>query len=104
MTTVYVPQDSSALSLGADAIAQAIAREAQARGENLRVVRNGSRGLFWLEPLVEVMVAGERHAYGPVSLRDVPGLFDAGFFNGGAHPLGLGRTAQIPYLAKAAAT
>ena len=54
MTRVYVPCDSSALAVGADDIAAALAGEAARRGVNIEIVRNGSRGLFWLEPLVEV--------------------------------------------------
>ncbi|MGH8355428.1 MAG: formate dehydrogenase, partial [Pseudomonas sp.] len=96
--TVYVPRDASALSLGADAVARAIAAEAQARNIELRLVRNGSRGLFWLEPLVEVATPAGRLAYGPVKAKDVPGLFAAGFLQGGAHPLGLGPTEEIDYL------
>lgn len=99
-TTVYVPKDSSALSLGAEQVASAIAREAERRGVAVRIVRNGSRGLYFLEPMVEVMVAGERHAYGPVSASDVASLFDAGFLDGGQHPLAHGRTESLPYLAK----
>ena len=53
-TTVYVPKDASALSLGADEVAHAIAAEAKRRGLTVQLVRNGSRGAFWLEPLVEV--------------------------------------------------
>jgi formate dehydrogenase iron-sulfur subunit len=96
---LYVPRDASALSLGADAVAQAIAVEAARRGVEIRIVRNGSRGLFWLEPLVEVMTPQGRHAYGPVTARDVGGLFDAGFLQAGVHPLHLGPTEQIPELA-----
>ncbi|WP_137818948.1 NADH-quinone oxidoreductase subunit NuoF [Pseudomonas sp. 2FG] len=96
--TVYVPRDASALSLGADAVARAIVAEAKARNLELRLVRNGSRGLFWLEPLVEVASPAGRIAYGPVKAKDVPGLFDAGFLQGGAHPLGLGLTEEIDYL------
>ena len=99
-TTIYVPQDSSALSLGAERVARAIVREAAARGTDIRLVRNGSRGLYWLEPMVEVMVAGERHAYGPVAPGDVASLFDCGFLTGAPHALGHGRTESIPYLAK----
>ena len=99
-TTIYVPQDSSALSLGAERVARAIVREAAARGESIRLVRNGSRGLYWLEPMVEVMVAGERHAYGPIAPGDVASLFDCGFLKGAPHALGHGRTEEIPYLAK----
>jgi formate dehydrogenase iron-sulfur subunit len=102
--TVYVPQDASALSLGADDVAEAIANEAAARGVELHLVRNGSRGAFWLEPLVEVVTPLGRVAYGPVAPGDVPGLFAADFLNGpetGAaqHPLSLGPTDRIAWFA-----
>ncbi|TLY62365.1 MAG: NADH-quinone oxidoreductase subunit NuoF, partial [Gammaproteobacteria bacterium] len=80
-------------------VAQAISREASARGLELRLVRNGSRGAYWLEPLVEVATAGGRLAYGPVMPADVPGLYAADFLNGGQHPLALGPTDSIPWLA-----
>jgi len=99
-TTVYVPRDSSALSVGADEVAQAIASTAAAHGNDIRLVRNGSRGLFWLEPMVEVATPAGRIAYGPVSPANVPGLFDAGFLRGGPHGLLLGPTDEIPYLKK----
>jgi formate dehydrogenase iron-sulfur subunit len=72
---IYVPGDSGALSVGADAVADAIAAEAARRGVEVRIVRNGSRGLYWLEPMVEVETAEGRVAYGPVKARDVPALF-----------------------------
>ncbi len=96
--TVYIPRDAGALSLGAEAVAQAGAVEAKARGADVHIVRNGSRGLYWLEPLVEVVTPAGRQAYGPVRARDVPGLFEAGFLTGGAHELSLGPTEEIPYL------
>ena len=97
---VFVPRDSAALAAGADAVAQAIADQAAARGQSVQVVRNGSRGLFWLEPMVEVQTAKGRVAYGPVTAHDVPALFDANFLSGGDHALSHGLTDQIPYLAK----
>ncbi|MGD8809578.1 MAG: NADH-quinone oxidoreductase subunit NuoF [Gammaproteobacteria bacterium] len=97
-TRIYVPQDTTARSLGADAVAEAVAREAAERGLIVDVVRNGSRGLYWLEPLVEVEVDGVRHAYGPVTAADVAGLFDAGFQAGAAHALGHGPTDEIAWL------
>ncbi|HYN76477.1 MAG TPA: NADH-ubiquinone oxidoreductase-F iron-sulfur binding region domain-containing protein [Lamprocystis sp. (in: g-proteobacteria)] len=96
---VFVPIDSSALSVGAERVAQAILIEASRRGEPVELVRNGSHGLFWLEPLVEVQTAAGRIAYGPVLPQDVPDLFDAGFLTGKPHRLGHGLTAHIPYLA-----
>jgi formate dehydrogenase iron-sulfur subunit len=92
-----VPRDASALSVGAEDVARAVAREAAARNAGVTIVRNGSRGMLWLEPLVEVDVDGRRIAYGPVSAEDVPSLFDAGFLAGLTHPLGLGGTDDIPY-------
>jgi formate dehydrogenase iron-sulfur subunit len=95
---VYVPGDAAALSVGADEVAAAVAREAGNRGLTITVTRNGSRGLFWLEPLVEVETARGRIAYGPVTAEEVPHLFDAGFHEGGEHALCLGPTEEIPYL------
>jgi formate dehydrogenase iron-sulfur subunit len=97
VVTVYVPCDASALSLGAGEVALAIASEAAARGVEIKLVRNGSRGAFWLEPLVEVAVNGHRTGYGPVDVAAVPSLFDADFLHGGAHALALGPTEQIPW-------
>ncbi|HUL83246.1 MAG TPA: NADH-quinone oxidoreductase subunit NuoF [Gammaproteobacteria bacterium] len=99
-TKVFVPSDTTARSLGADSVAAAIAEEAQRRGANVEIVRNGSRGLYWLEPLVEVLVGDVRHAYGPVGPNDVASLFDAGFLVGTKHALALGPTERIDYLAK----
>jgi formate dehydrogenase iron-sulfur subunit len=97
---VFVPRDSSALSVGAEAVARAIAAEAARRGESVTVVRNGSRGLMWLEPLVEVETPEGRMGYGPVAAGDVPGLFEAGFLRGGGHALAIGKVDAHPYLAK----
>jgi formate dehydrogenase iron-sulfur subunit len=98
MITIYVPSDSAAISVGADAVASALVEEARRRGFSVRLVRNGSRGMFWLEPLIEVALPGGRVAYGPVSPADVPTLFDAGFLTGGSHPLSLGVTEELPWL------
>ena len=98
MIKVFVPRDSSALGLGAEEVALAIQAEAEKRQVAIELIRNGSRGLYWLEPLVEVATPQGRIAYGPVTIADVPRLFEAGFHNGGAHPLALGLTEEIPYL------
>ena len=97
-TRIYAPIDSTALSLGADKVAKAIAAEAAKRGIAIELVRNGSRGAFWLEPLVEVQTPAGRMAYGPVQPKDVAALFDAGFVTGGQHALSLGLTDDIGYL------
>jgi formate dehydrogenase iron-sulfur subunit len=97
---VFVPQDATAIAVGAERVAGAIRREADRRGLDVQIVRNGSRGALWLEPLVEVEVAGRRLAYGRVEESDVPALFDAGFLQGGQHARSLGPTDGIAWLAR----
>ncbi len=95
---IFVPGDAAALSVGAEEVDQAIQREIIRRRLDATVIRNGSRGMFWLEPLVEVETSAGRIAYGPVTAEAVPGLFDAGFLDGNPHPLCLGPTEEISYL------
>jgi formate dehydrogenase iron-sulfur subunit len=95
---IFVPRDSTALSLGANRTATAIQTEADKRGIDIELIRNGSRGLFWIEPMVEVETEQGRVAYAPVKPSDVISLFDADFLNGGDHALMLGLTEEIPYL------
>ncbi|QRM53338.1 NADH-quinone oxidoreductase subunit NuoF [Sinorhizobium sp. BG8] len=95
---IYVPRDTAALALGAEKVARAIAAEIEARGLDTVIVRNGSRGMHWLEPLVEVSTGHGRIGYGPVRAGDIAGLFDAGFLEGGKHPLCVGQTKDIPFL------
>ncbi len=99
-TRVYVSCDSAALAVGADEVAAALVAECARRGAAIELVRNGSRGLLWLETLVEVATPAGRVAYGPVLPEDVPSLLDAGLLAGGDHPLAHGPTEAIPYLAK----
>ncbi|MGR9087887.1 MAG: formate dehydrogenase beta subunit [Gammaproteobacteria bacterium] len=98
--TIYIPCDSAAVALGADRIAFAVKQEAEKRGLQINVVRNGSRGLFWLEPLIEVATSQGRVAYGPVQVKDVAALFDADFLTGGAHPVALGSVEELDYFKK----
>jgi formate dehydrogenase iron-sulfur subunit len=95
---IFVPRDAAAIAVGADWVASAIAEAANARGIEITLVRNGSRGLFWLEPLVEVETPLGRIAYGPVNPADVAGLFAAGFLDGGPHPLRIGRPEDHSFL------
>lgn len=87
---IYVPRDAAAVSVGADEVAQRIEDEASKRGSSVKVVRNGSRGALWLEPLVEVGTVNGRVGYGPVAAEDVSSLFDSGFLDGANHLLSLG--------------
>ena len=96
--TVFIPGDSAALAVGANRVAEAIAREAASRNLDVQIVRNGSRGMLWLEVLVEVRTEHGRIAYGPVKAADVTSLFDADFLDGGDHRLCLGPTKDIPFL------
>ncbi|MFL2555113.1 MAG: formate dehydrogenase beta subunit [Candidatus Rariloculaceae bacterium] len=97
---VFVPSDTTARSVGADAVANAIVAAAADRCLDVQIIRNGSRGLYWLEPLVEVDIDGKRYAYGPVQANDVSGLFEAGFLTGGGHEKSLGATESLSYLAE----
>lgn len=97
--TIYVPCDTTALSLGADEVAEQLRDHAQQQGVDIQMVRNGSRGLFWLEPLVEVATEHGRVAYGPVEPEQVAELVAAGLFTAEPeHPLYLGDIEQLPYL------
>jgi formate dehydrogenase iron-sulfur subunit len=98
--TVWVPADSAAKAVGADRVAARIAAAAAARGLDVTVRRNGSRGMMWLEPLVEVETEQGRIGYGPVAPADVDGLFDAGFLTGAAHASSIGRPEEHPFLAR----
>ncbi|MDX5358626.1 MAG: formate dehydrogenase [Rhodobacterales bacterium] len=93
---IYVPMDTAARALGADEVADAIRTQADARGLDVTIVRNGSRGMIWLEPLVELETDQGRLAFGPMEPADVPALFDAP----GAHPKALGRTDDLPWMAR----
>lgn len=96
---IFVPCDSGAVSVGAEAVACAIAQEAERRTLEIQIVRNGSRGAYAFEPMVEVATPAGRIAYGPVTAADVPGLFDANILEGGTHSLRLGLAERIPFLA-----
>ena len=100
---IFVPRDAAARSMGADDTARAIAGEAARRSVPVELIRNGSRGMLWLEPFVEVEVDGKRYGYGPVPAARVPELFDQGWCEPAkapslGHALAHGLTENIPYL------
>ena len=110
-STVWIPRDAAALAAGADDVADALIAVAAQRGLPLNLVRNGSRGLLWLEPLLEVATPAGRVAFGPVRADDVASLVDAGLLDESialdglsdalvAHPLRLGLTEALPYFAR----
>ncbi|MDO9418411.1 formate dehydrogenase beta subunit [Pararhizobium sp.] len=95
---IFIPRDSASLSVGAEKVARAFASEITARSLDATIVRNGSRGLFWLEPMIEVETAEGRVAYGPVKASDVAALIDGGLMTGAAQALCLGKTDDLPFL------
>lgn len=98
---IYIPCDTTALSLGADQLAEAVQREIEQRGLNATIVRNGSRGMLWLEPLVEVETAQGRVGYGAVNAQQVSDLFDAGMLDGNPqHENCIGLVEEHPFLKK----
>ncbi len=100
MTRVFVPSDAAALAMGAEGIVRVLRATAETRKLSLDIVRTGSRGMHWLEPLVEVETPGGRVGYGPVKASDVPALIEAGMLEGKAHALCLGLVEQHPWMKK----
>ena len=94
---LYVPIDAGALAVGAEEVAAALRAAAARQNVAIDIVRNGSRGLYWLEPMVEAQTPAGRVAYGPVAPGDAESLL-AAIRSGGAHRLHLGPTEDIPYL------
>ena len=94
---IFVSRDAGAIAVGADDVVAALEQAADKRGLPIEIIRTGSRGLYWLEPTVEVATVKGRVAYGPVSPADVPSLFDAMASNG-PHALRLGLADEIPWL------
>jgi formate dehydrogenase iron-sulfur subunit len=95
LTRIFVPCDAAAIAVGADEVAVALAQHAD-------IVRTGSRGLFWLEPMIEVETPEGRIAYGPMDATDIPGLLADGLLTGSAQRQRLGTPEQIPFLARQA--
>ena len=93
---IYISRDSGALCVGAEEVATAFRKAFEKRGLKAEIVRTGSRGMYWLEPLVEVAAPEGRIAYGPVGTRDVDGLIDAGMLEGKSHSLSIGRVEDYP--------
>jgi formate dehydrogenase iron-sulfur subunit len=94
---VFIPGDAGALAVGADEVAVAFAAAAARRGTALDIVRTGSRGLYWLEPLVEADAGQGRIGFGPATAGDADAILDA-ILAGTPHPLALGAVEEIPWL------
>jgi formate dehydrogenase iron-sulfur subunit len=94
---LFIPRDAAALAVGADDVASGIRAAAARRNAAVDIIRTGSRGLYWLEPMVEMETATGRIAYGPVAPADAEGLLTA-LLADGAHALRHGPTEEIPWL------
>jgi formate dehydrogenase iron-sulfur subunit len=95
---IFVPRDAGALALGSDEVERAIIAAERTLGLDIEIVRTGSRGLFWLEPMIEIDTPEGRIAYGPVKPEDVEPLFAIGWLEGGPDRSRLGRPEEIPFL------
>lgn len=95
---LYIPCDAGAVAVGADDLATTFEAQARKRNIDLQIIRTGSRGLYWLEPMVEVATSSGRAAYGPVTVADVSALIDAGILEGKPHALHLGKADDIAWL------
>ncbi|MFC1776735.1 formate dehydrogenase beta subunit [Pseudomonadota bacterium] len=100
MLKVFIPGDTTACALGADKVASEVLLQAQKRGLEVEIIRNGSRGAFWLEPLLEIESDNGRIAFGPVAPDDIAGLFESGFPDDCEHRLKLGQVADIEWLSR----
>jgi formate dehydrogenase iron-sulfur subunit len=93
---IWLPRDAAARALGADDVAEALLTEARARGIDLTLIRNGSRGMIWLEPLLEIDTPDGRIGFGPVTPADVAMILDLPE----AHPKALGLVEALPWMAR----
>ena len=94
---IFVSRDAGAVAVGADEVALALEQAAGKRGVDMEIVRTGSRGLYWLEPMIEVATPKGRVAFGPVTAADAASVLEA-MISDGAHPLRLGIANEIPWL------
>src|SRR5215813_1252858 len=94
---LFVPRDAGAIAVGADDVVRELEQAAARRGEAIEIIRTGSRGMYWLEPMVELDTPEGRVAFGPVGTADAPSLLEAMSANG-PHPLRLGLAEEIPWL------
>ena len=97
MLTIFIPQDTTAVAVGANRVAAAFLERAKALAVDLQIIRNGSRGAFGLEPLVEVERGEDRVAFGAVKVSDVPGIVDCLTSGSYEHEMCLGSSADIPW-------
>jgi formate dehydrogenase iron-sulfur subunit len=93
---LFLPCDAAAVSVGADDVATQLQSEAVKNGRKLDLVRTGTRGMLWLEPMLEIEKDGQRHAFGPLSKDDIASLFEENFSN--THRRALGPTDDLDWM------
>ena len=94
---IFVPRDAAAVAVGADQVAAVLAKALP----EATIVRTGSRGMLWLEPLVEVETEHGRIGFGPVDESKAGSVAEA-IRNGEDHPLGIGLVVEHPFLKRQA--
>ena len=98
--SIFIPQDTTAVAVGADRVAAAFEKTADSMGVDLQIIRNGSRGAFGLEPLVEAETQNGRIAFGAVKVSDVPSIIESLETGAHSHERYLGPTTEIPWFAE----
>ena len=98
MLKLYVPCDSIARAVGADQLAEALRSEAERRQLPVEIQRTSSRGMYWLEPLLEVDSAEGRLGFGPLSADQASSLLDALTNGGNQHPSAVGLVETLPFI------
>ena len=94
---IFIPLDAGAIAVGANEVTSRFEQAAAKSGAAIKITRTGSRGLYWLEPMVELATAKGRVAFGPVGEADVASVLEA-MLTDGPHALRLGITEEIPWL------
>jgi formate dehydrogenase iron-sulfur subunit len=98
ISKLYVPRDSSAVAMGADLVADKISQVSTATKADVEIVRNGSRGMMWMEPLLEIETASGRMGYANVTVDDVENFALNGFSESSLAGKGIGLVGEHPYL------
>jgi len=98
VTKIFISRDAGALCVGAEAVAETLSKETKERGLDVEIVRTGSRGMYWLEPLVEVETDKGRVGFGPVKVKEVASLLDAGILEAKPHDKCIGVVDDYPWL------
>lgn len=101
ITRIFLPRDAAALGVGANDIASALEGALRDADSNFELIRTGSRGMLWLEPLLELEQDGIRYGFGPLIPADIPQLIEAGVLTSPtelSHPKALGPVEELDWM------